>query len=321
MLRRQRAQLVLGAALAVLTFGCSADKTTGPGKGICASSGTLTLGGSATGDLATSPCKLSDGTLLRHYSLTLTQAGPVDFEVDAAAGDTAFNPVVLLYRDAYSDTNSVLALADDDPADISSRNTRLHTVLAPGTYVVAVNYYTEEPAGKYTIRARSGSGSADYCADPGSGGPSLWVTPGTTSNQELTTTDCTSDSAPGQYADFIGLYLASGQPVTIRTNSLATDTQLELYDPSGNLLKSDDNSGGGINPRITYTATRSGYHYVFVIAPAGVTGQYSLSVTSGLTGAPPASGPAAVAGAGGKSAPTWGEWLRTRDLGRAKSAR
>ena len=217
MLRRRRVQLVLGAAFAVLSLGCSADKTTGPGGRGCSSSGTLTLGGSATGDLTTSGCKLSDGTLLRHYTLTLPQAAAVDFEVDATAG--SFDPVVLLYRNSYSDTTSVLALADGDPADASTHDTRMHTVLAAGTYVVAVNYYTGQPAGQYTIRARAGTGSADFCADPGSGGPALWITPGTTSNQELTTTDCTSDTAPGQYADYVGMYLASGQPVTIRAKT------------------------------------------------------------------------------------------------------
>lgn len=323
MLRRQRAQLVLGAALAVLSLGCNSDKATGPrGAGGCASSGTLTIGGSATGDLATSPCKLSDGTFLRYYTITLSQAAPVDFEVDAT--NAAFNPVVILYRDAYTDTTAWIALADDDPANVSSYDTRLHTVLSAGTYVVAVNYYTGETYGKYTIRAASGTGSADFCSDPGSGGPALWVTPGTTSNQELTTTDCPSPSVPGQYSDYVGMYLKAGQPVTIRANSLATDTQLELYDPAGNFIKSDDNSGGDINPRIAYTATQSGYYFIFVTAASGVTGQYSLSVASGLTGAPPAAGPAArpaAVGAATPSAPRWGEWMRAHVPGRAKSGR
>lgn len=68
-------------------------------------------------------------------------------------------------------------------------------------------------------------------------------------------------------------------------NSL--DPVVELYDPAGNLVASDDNSGGdGRNARLTYTATTGG-SYIIDMGAVGMTGgEYLLSVTGATAGDP-----------------------------------
>lgn len=66
--------------------------------------------------------------------------------------------------------------------------------------------------------------------------------------------------------DFYQLAGTAGQTVTVSTaGSIAsTNTVVGLYDAAGALLASDDNGGGGLASKLTYTLTASGDYYVVV---------------------------------------------------------
>ncbi|MFD7154342.1 PPC domain-containing protein [Kribbella sp. NPDC059898] len=66
--------------------------------------------------------------------------------------------------------------------------------------------------------------------------------------------------------DFYKLSGTAGQTVTVSTagSAASTNTVVGLYDGSGVLLASDDNSGGGLAGKLTYALTATGDYYVVV---------------------------------------------------------
>lgn len=76
----------------------------------------------------------------------------------------------------------------------------------------------------------------------------------------------------GYYINRYTFDSAPGRLVTIAMSSSSFDTYLYLRDPAGNVIKSDDDSGGGTNSRISFTL------------PAGMAGTYTIEATSYSTG-------------------------------------
>jgi hypothetical protein len=315
MLTRPRGPLALATLAIVFSAACGQDKVTSPKPtGLtCTPSGALALGQTVTGSLVSTTCRASDSTRVQTYTFTLAAPAAVDFAVHT---DASYDPLLALYRDKWTDTSAVIALTDDDPADTSSYDPYMHTVLAAGTYVLAVMHY-EPDFGAFTLTASTASGSAENCWDPFVQLPSLWVTPGTSSQQTLSTTDCSNTG--GQLGDWVGLYLKKGQTVTINTTSLGTDTQLILYTLDGAQVATDDNGGGGINARLTYTSVAGGLYTLIVTAPAGVTGEYKLDLSS-----PSATAPATASAASANDpaiGSAWSRVLARRASSLVKSAR
>ncbi len=103
----------------------------------------------------------------------------------------------------------------------------------------------------------------------------------------------------GAPQDWYSFTVNAGDHLSISTRTPAGDPQLpgqfhnlldpaiELYDASGNLVASDDNSGGdGKNAALSWTALSSGTYRVRVLPVGDTTGEYVLSV-NGATGALP----------------------------------
>ncbi|HEX8851689.1 MAG TPA: hypothetical protein VF761_19330 [Gemmatimonadaceae bacterium] len=303
-----RLRVLPSAAALVLAAGCSSDKVSGP-KPVtqqCASSGSLSLGGTTNGNLSSATCRFSyDSSRVQHYSFTLTQATPVAFSMTATNGD--FDTFLLLYRNAYGDTANIVAFNDD--ADASTSNSVMHTILGPGSYVVAANHLDPQTFGAYALSAATWNGSEEDCGE-------VFMTTGTSSEQSIATTDC-ANSQQTQYGDVIALYSNPGQPLYVTVTSSWVTTLLELYDPAGNPIDSDDHSAGGNVTRVSAPATTKGGLYVLVVtAAAQATGPYTLAVSS--TG----SAVAAQRASGRATAvETLGEWRWATGVGRAKSAR
>ncbi|MBV8520253.1 MAG: PPC domain-containing protein [Acidobacteria bacterium] len=107
---------------------------------------------------------------------------------------------------------------------------------------------------------------------------------GQTRSGSLSVSDCTLGD--GSYADVYSFSGTSGEQVTINLSSTAFDTYLLLYDPSGSLAMTDDDSGPGLNSQIAYTLTATGTWYIVANSlHAGDTGAYDvlLSCDNGNT--------------------------------------
>jgi hypothetical protein len=83
----------------------------------------------------------------------------------------------------------------------------------------------------------------------------------------------TSSRGNTYYADRYVFDSAPGRAVTILLTSSAFDTYVYLRDPYNNVIKSDDDGGGGTNSRIPYGSGS------FTL-PAGTSGAYTIEVTS-----------------------------------------
>ncbi len=73
--------------------------------------------------------------------------------------------------------------------------------------------------------------------------------------------------------------LRAGETVTISESSVAFDAFLTLFDPDGIAVAADDDSGGGTDARIVFTAGVAGTYFI----DAGTfdplaAGSYTLSV-------------------------------------------
>lgn len=108
------------------------------------------------------------------------------------------------------------------------------------------------------------------------------VSPGASYSGTLSSTDCNAGARGASY--FTDRYYfngAPGQQVAFLLTATGFDTYLYLRNPSGTVIASNDDGGGGTNSRIPATSG------VFTI-PAGVSGTFTVEVTSysvGATGA------------------------------------
>lgn len=256
----------------------------------CTISGTITAGGTVSGNLSTSPCAMGDGTAAQSWTFQQMPAQAALSFTMWATGNPTFDTVVLLHRGTFTRFDDIIAGNDDDPAG-QTTNSRLNIILAPGDYVLSGNNFDAGITGPFSITASSWNGEFANCdAD--------YVTPGITTNQMMDSS-CPRASTQ-QYLDLAGLYLRAGQTVQIDMTSTAFDPELEFYDGStASLIRTDDNGGGGTSARITYTAPVSN---IYVIVPTALlarqVGAYTLSVSAATGGAPTAPARISAPGAG-----------------------
>lgn len=114
--------------------------------------------------------------------------------------------------------------------------------------------------------ATSSVGAVNNCGTTG-------VTFGITSNGSLATNDCTAGArGANYYTDRYSFTGTPGQQIAIQLSG-SFDTFVNLKNPAGSVIASNDDGGGGTNSRIPATSGN------FTI-PAGATGTYVIEVTS-----------------------------------------
>ncbi|MEC7962618.1 MAG: M10 family metallopeptidase [Pseudomonadota bacterium] len=84
--------------------------------------------------------------------------------------------------------------------------------------------------------------------------------------------------------DWVAITLEAGETYSFYQTGLSgglSDPYLRLYDATGSQLAYDDDSGGGLNARLVYTAATSGTYYIAASSfDDGSTGAYQLQVTT-----------------------------------------
>lgn len=102
---------------------------------------------------------------------------------------------------------------------------------------------------------------------------SKWIISGEPASGNLQSSACPAGArGTGYYTDRYTFGVLPGRVVTITMTSSSFDTYLYLRDGAGNVIYSDDDSGGGTNSRISYTL------------PAGAWGNYTIEATSYSSG-------------------------------------
>jgi hypothetical protein len=121
----------------LLTLTASGTGATEP----CTQSLPLGLGQSVDGFLASTDCRLDDGSFADVYLVTVTQ--PISVQIDLKS--TAFDPFLVL-----TDAGGRRIAMDDDGGNEGS-NARIRTKLSPGKYFIYANSFGVTGRGAYTV--------------------------------------------------------------------------------------------------------------------------------------------------------------------------
>ena len=110
---------------------------------------------------------------------------------------------------------------------------------------------------------------------------STTIVSGTPVSGTLKSTGCpTGARGSSYYTDRYTFAGTAGKVATIAMSSSSFDTYLYLRDAAGNVIKSDDDSGGGTNSRISFSLPSSGTYTIEATSYGSyATGAYSLTFT------------------------------------------
>lgn len=263
--RRLVAPLSLGAVL----VWAACDDPTGPP--LCVTILNYTIGETVSGSLAPGDCELLvDRSFIDFYRLTApTQLG-VEFNLSSGSFDTFLH----LFQGAGVDAPVVAGNNDENEF---STNSAIRILLAAGTYVVGANSRTGGETGSYVLSSATVPEAVDNC-------PEVWATLGIATAQTIEETDCVDETGPF-YSDEFLVLLGKGESITVTMTSTAVDSYLILINSQVDVVAEDDDSAGGLDARIVYTAPTGPtapdvdrYIIVATTFDANETGAYALSI-------------------------------------------
>lgn len=275
---------VLGPAVGTHTLTAS---TAGPAPvvftaqaqaNVCEVRTTIAVGEVASEALASGDCVIS-GAFADHYSLTTTAGQSVEITLSSLDFDT--------FLGVASANGAPVAANDDDPA-ITTTNSRIRILAAPGLHTVTATSFGAAMSGDYTLRVEAAAESAEEC-------DMTFIERGVTTQQTLSDTDCVLE--PPYFDDQFFIYLAAGSQVRLRQSTQEFDAYLLLLGPGGAVVaENDDASDDVTDAEIVHTAAISGFYLISASsALEGQTGAYTLTVdlpSAAIEMAPLRTGPA-----------------------------
>jgi hypothetical protein len=229
---------------------------------VCISAGTLAFGEVRHQSLAATDCRLVDGSYADFWTLNLTTAGSIQIDLLSGTFDT--------YLGLLDSEGEILGDSDDHDNPIGATfydtSARIERTLGTGSHTIVATSYTPATTGSYQLSVGPGLPCPEEAV----------IALGTsTTGQALAGDDCTYDQ---YYAD-VYVVRISGSSVTATLTSANFDAYLTLLDPSGNIIQTDDDGGGGTNALISRSGMTPAW-YVFEVSSAfqGETGNYTLTV-------------------------------------------
>ena len=212
--------------------------------------------GSQTATLSTASCRTAFG-LSDLYRLTLEAAGTLQLDL---ASDTF--PGILAIRDSK---DNLLVRSDEIDG------------------VTAAHIAADLPAGSYTISASAQSGSGAYRLDSKFNAHDVPVCAFSQAIdlnggyiQRLNSSGC--KGANGQPVDYYNFTLSADSLVLAVVTSSEVDGYLALTDSAGTVLRTDDNSYGGIDPLIVQYLPAGSYKLAVRDASAATGGLYEVDL-------------------------------------------
>jgi hypothetical protein len=254
---RQLYQLVAISLIAV-QFSCVDLSAPDIGNNQCLLAATShTLGDNTAGALTTSDCRLSDGSYIDYYTTTLP-AGAYLF----SESSTEINTYLFLLS-----ANRLFIGFDDDSQ--GSTNSTIKALLPAGDFILGANTFPGS-IGAYNLSSALATAGVTGCED-------VFVVRGTSTTQDLETTDCMAN--PG-YADNYMIALTAGQSITVTMSSTAVDSYLELYSSAGRVASNDNLSATSNDAQFTYTPSVSDFYTISAKSVGSIsTGAYTLSIS------------------------------------------
>ncbi|MET4684406.1 PPC domain-containing protein [Brevundimonas faecalis] len=232
----------------------------------------ISVGGRASGRLASGDAEDEDGNTFDAFSFR------------AAAGERV---AILLESDDFDPVLRVGRLVNG--AFVKSAENDDGQGKGLNSYIV----FTAGQAGEYVIQASSvgGDGEGAYTLSLEQGPPAPQaraITIGEEVSGRLNEDSASSDA--GGRADLYRFSGKAGQRVAISLKADDFDSYLELFDANHNSLATDDDSGGDLNARLTFTLPEDGDYLVEARAFSDGEGRYDLKIEN----VPPPPPPSAV---------------------------
>lgn len=237
---------------------------------VCAETAAYTVGSTVDGTLASTDCRLNDGTYADQFTFTITEPQSLRFTLTS----TTFNPFVSLTDAADR------PVAFNDDVSQADRNSTMRVFLAPGAYVIGAGGFGPTDLGGYQLASLVATEDITGCEVF-----ATWVVPGVQLTQGLSDQDCELEDAQGNvyYGDPYFIYLPQGASITATQTSTAINTYLELYRVTSTGFEfqafNDDEATGVSNSRLTHTTTQAGVYMLLPSSSLPVeTGDYTLAV-------------------------------------------
>jgi hypothetical protein len=245
--------------LTATVAGLPAVTFTAQGADPCAAATPHTLGSMTSGALSLSDCRLSDGSFVDFYTVSVPAAGTYTF-TQTGNFDT--------YLALLTSSSSVIAINDDFGAPTTST---VKVLLPAGNFLIGANSYDPNVTGTYTVSSASSTTQITNCED-------AFVLVGSNSDQSLQSTDCVANNF---FSDDYLIFLLAGQGITALMSSASIDSYLEIRaDGNSTVLASNDNIDGSTqNARVAFTAPSTAFYIIKARTPtANVTGSYTIAV-------------------------------------------
>ena len=263
-----RRLVLLGTA--VVLAGCG-----GGGGGAVAvapvRSGTIAIPGEVSSAITRADERLSDNSPYQAWSFYGT-AGQ-NIQIDVVSSD--FDARAILQGPGGNE------IARDDDAG-GGTDARIRVALpAAGTYRILANAYRPGQSGRYSVRLSAGPSQVITGAGGSGGGTMTGMVGQILRGQVVQGRLSVSDArlADNTFFQAWTFYGQAGEMVTVDVMSTDFDAYAVIQDLNGTALARDDDSGGNLNARITFTLPYAGaFRLIANTRRQGVTGAYSLSV-------------------------------------------
>jgi hypothetical protein len=241
--------------LAPVTFTATATP-----RAACSVRPAHTIGTSTNGTLATTDCRLSDGSYVDFYTTAVSTAGAYVF-TDTS---TVIDPFLLL----YGPDGWIIGINDDETN--ATQNSRIKALIPSANYLIGASSFGPSEVGDYKMSSATTSSAITNCEF-------VFAARGITTNQNLDTTDCLFNQF---YSDDTWIFLRAGQPVTISMNSTAFDASLELWrQGSSKVAENDNRTTGTTDAQIVFTPSADDFYLIVPTSHlTGITGAYTLII-------------------------------------------
>lgn len=223
------------------------------------------FGQTINGTLSSTDCigsttSFGSGHYYDDYTFSGTAGQNITISVDSTALDT--------YLELYNSNGNLIS---NNSFFVGARTNPLQLSLpTSGTYRIRARSYSFTATGAYTVTlTNDGICSLEPTA----------INLAQIINGVLSASDCSRST--GHYYDDYTFNGTAGQKIAVAMNSTSFDTLLELYNPDGNLVYTNDDGGDGTNSLLVYSLRASGVYRIrarsFI---ANQTGAYTITLTN-----------------------------------------
>ena len=212
------------------------------------------------GSLSAANDRLDDNTPYAIHDIYVQAGETVEITMESSVFDT-----YLIVLDPSGN-----AIAEDDDGGGGTNSRISWTAAMTGSYPVFANSYGEDASGAYTLTVRRGGGGR-------AGG-------GAVGGEVLQGALTSSSSLMGDNTPFEMHFIQAqaGESLEIAMRSSAFDTYLMILDMDGNKVVEDDDSGGGTDSLVSFTAPTTGSYTIVANAYGeNARGSYTVTINRG----------------------------------------